>query len=122
MVAWQPGMTLEMAEKAIILHAYDVCFKNQTHTATMLGISVRNLHDKLKKYEEDASANKAREEQRAKQVEEESRKARFGASGRPQLQSDSEFPKELPLPVRKSEEVQKVLPAQRSASNQKRIG
>ncbi len=46
------GDTLEEAEKKLILASLDYCDNNKRKTATMLGLSERNLYNKLKKYNE----------------------------------------------------------------------
>lgn len=47
---WQPGMTLEQVEKAVILKAFRHYGGVQTATASALGVSVRTIRNKLVSY------------------------------------------------------------------------
>lgn len=47
---WQPGMTLEQAERMIIERAFRYYQYNKTHTARALGIAIRTLDNKLDSY------------------------------------------------------------------------
>lgn len=49
-IFWQPGMTLEDSEKAIILYELRRLSGNKTRTAQSLGIAIRTLDNKLDKY------------------------------------------------------------------------
>ena len=51
MMDWQPGTSLDAAEKAIILKAYAFYKQNKTQTAQSLGIAIRTLDTKLERYE-----------------------------------------------------------------------
>jgi len=44
------GRTVAEVEQALILQTLDHCFGNRTHAATILGISIRTLRNKLKQY------------------------------------------------------------------------
>lgn len=48
---WQPGVTLEEAEKEIILDALKFYQFNRTQTAQALGIAVRTLSNKIAAYQ-----------------------------------------------------------------------
>lgn len=58
-VTWQPGMTLEMIERLVILKALKFFRGNKSQTAQGLGITVKTLGSKLDQY---LAADKAREE------------------------------------------------------------
>ncbi|HEY9550341.1 MAG TPA: helix-turn-helix domain-containing protein, partial [Kiloniellaceae bacterium] len=47
------GRTVADVEKDLILDTLDHCLGNRTHAATILGISIRTLRNKLKLYSED---------------------------------------------------------------------
>jgi DNA-binding NtrC family response regulator len=48
--AFAPGITIESAEKELILRTLEHCKQNRTHAAQMLGISIRTLRNKLHEY------------------------------------------------------------------------
>ncbi|MEZ5917599.1 MAG: sigma-54 dependent transcriptional regulator [Parvularculaceae bacterium] len=50
------GKTVAEVEQALILQTLDHCLGNRTHAATILGISIRTLRNKLKQYSEDGVA------------------------------------------------------------------
>lgn len=50
-IYWQSGVTLDDVEEMVIKKAYRFHSENKTHTARDLGISIRTLDAKLKKYE-----------------------------------------------------------------------
>ena len=47
----RPGMTVEQAERKLILETLAFTANNKTRAAEMLGISLKTLHNKLKEYE-----------------------------------------------------------------------
>lgn len=47
---WQPGITLAIAEKQIILAAYRFYHGNKTRTAQALGVAIRTLDARLEEY------------------------------------------------------------------------
>jgi len=47
------GRTVAEVEQALILRTLDHCLGNRTHAATILGISIRTLRNKLKQYSEE---------------------------------------------------------------------
>jgi len=47
-----PGMTVDEAERKLILKTLESCQDNRTRAAELLGISVRTLRNKLKEYRE----------------------------------------------------------------------
>jgi transcriptional regulator with PAS, ATPase and Fis domain len=52
---FSPGMTVQEAEKILILKTLEHTVQNRTHAAKLLGISIRTLRNKLKEYKlEDA--------------------------------------------------------------------
>lgn len=57
---WQVGMTLDQIEKQVILKAYRFFEGNKTHTASALGIAIRTLDNKLKRYAEEEFDEAAR--------------------------------------------------------------
>ena len=50
------GRTVAEVEQALILKTLDHCLGNRTHAATILGISIRTLRNKLKQYTEEGVA------------------------------------------------------------------
>ncbi len=46
------GQTVSQVEQGLILDTLSHCFGNRTHAATILGISIRTLRNKLKEYSE----------------------------------------------------------------------
>jgi DNA-binding NtrC family response regulator len=50
------GRTVAEVEQALILHTLDHCLGNRTHAATILGISIRTLRNKLKQYSDEGVA------------------------------------------------------------------
>lgn len=52
-IQWQPGVTLEVVERQVILAAYEFYRRNKTQTSIALGIAVRTLDARLAKYAED---------------------------------------------------------------------
>jgi DNA-binding NtrC family response regulator len=46
-----PGMTVDEAERALILMTLEHTKGNKTHAAEMLDISLKTLHNKLDRYE-----------------------------------------------------------------------
>lgn len=46
----QLGMTLQACEKEVILRTLEYAHNNKTHTAKILGISLKTLHNKLNQY------------------------------------------------------------------------
>lgn len=64
---WSPGMTLAQSEEKVIKAAMRFYNNHKPTTASALGIALRTLDNKLKKYaEEDA---KKKEEQKKRQAE-----------------------------------------------------
>lgn len=49
------GRTVESVEKEMILSTLDHCLGNRTHAATILGISIRTLRNKLHQYNQDVA-------------------------------------------------------------------
>ena len=50
------GQTVAAVEQSLILQTLDHCYGNRTHAATILGISIRTLRNKLKQYADDGVA------------------------------------------------------------------
>lgn len=50
------GRTVAEVEQALILQTLDHCLGNRTHAATILGISIRTLRNKLKQYSDEGVA------------------------------------------------------------------
>jgi DNA-binding NtrC family response regulator len=48
------GATVEQAERDLIMKTLEATGQNKTRAAEMLGISLKTLHNKLKKYRERA--------------------------------------------------------------------
>jgi DNA-binding NtrC family response regulator len=46
------GLTVAEVEQQLIIDTLNHCFGNRTHAATILGISIRTLRNKLKEYSE----------------------------------------------------------------------
>lgn len=69
-IVWSPGVTLESAEKEIILYAFRYYRGNKTVTAQALGISIRTLDNKFEKYQkevDDENVRKTEHERNAKE-------------------------------------------------------
>lgn len=49
-VSWQPGLTLDVIEKEIVLKALRYYHGNRAQTADSLGISIKTLYNKLQSY------------------------------------------------------------------------
>lgn len=49
-IPYNPNLTLEQYEKAIILNSYRYHRGNRVHTANSLGITTKTLYNKLKSY------------------------------------------------------------------------
>jgi DNA-binding NtrC family response regulator len=47
----RPGLTIEEAERRLVMETLAFANNNKTRTAEMLGISIKTLHNKLKEYE-----------------------------------------------------------------------
>lgn len=60
-VIFQAGMTLEDIEQAVIMQTLIRVDFNRTHAARALGIGLRTLQRKIKKYRESASMEKKKE-------------------------------------------------------------
>jgi hypothetical protein len=50
-INWSPGVTIEMVEKQVIQKAISFYRGNKTQCSIALGISIRTLDERLKKYE-----------------------------------------------------------------------
>jgi DNA-binding NtrC family response regulator len=50
------GQTVAQVEQSLILDTLSHCLGNRTHAATILGISIRTLRNKLKEYAEAGAA------------------------------------------------------------------
>lgn len=59
------GRTVAEVEQALILKTLDHCYGNRTHAATILGISIRTLRNKLKQYSDEGVAVPAPAAERA---------------------------------------------------------
>jgi hypothetical protein len=144
---WQPGMSLEDVEKAVIQQAFAHFKKNKTQTALSLGIAIRTLDTKLASYETPAPNKDTRSQllkrvkaamihfrqdiNRVSQVmylsveqvkecvrEITSQETSRGLGVEPALKVSEE----QPLPVRKPTEVQEVLPGKVSTGSPKGNG
>ncbi len=60
LIIWSPGMTLDHVERLVILKAYSFYKQNKTATSTALGVSIRTLDERLKKYGHDDTTLEAR--------------------------------------------------------------
>lgn len=131
-VFWSPGMTIEALEQQVILAAYSFYRGVKTVTAESLGISVRNLSDKLDKYAVDEAAGKLTNDERSEARALELQYARFGGRPTPTpkprtvngeeavtvyaSQSASNPTSQPALSVPERKEVQSVLPRQVAAT------
>lgn len=97
---WQPGTTLKDVEKLVILEAYRFFEENKARTAQALDISVRNLDEKLKRYDEEKKNAESKD-----------------AATRLHVQSSFESWKKQPLPVREPDKIQEVPPRQVAKGN-----
>lgn len=103
MINWTPGMKLTTIEREVILRALEFYRGNKTRTAESLGIVVRTLDNKLEEYQKQDEARRIKAEERTKKEAEQLRRAR-GLQAEPATPFTSEFD----VPVRESEEVQKM--------------
>ena len=116
-VQWAPGMTLEQLEKNVIEYAMRFYNHKKEAVASVLGISLRTLHSKLTKYEEeDAEAIRAADK-RTQQEAYELHRARYGTkadttphplTGASMEPACNITPQHI-MPVPKRPEVQEVL-------------
>ncbi len=104
-IGWQPGVTLAMVEREIILKAYNYFEKNKTRTADSLGIAVRTLDAKLAQYE-------------GKKDE----KASVHTEGRNAVEPVAQVPAQSPMSMHERQEVQKVSSAKHAKGSAKKIG
>jgi len=100
---WFLGMTLEELEKKVILKCLLLNGNNKTATAKCLDIALKTLHNKLDKYAEDKNELQRRADDSEKKVE-----SSLRAQGWKQMEPAKEMAAEQSVPMRKSEEVQKV--------------
>jgi hypothetical protein len=98
---WQPGMKLDEIEKMVILKAFQFFHGNKTQTANSLGIAVRTLDAKLKKYEDEKNGILSTESGLC-------------------VEPVDELPPEPTLPVRERQKVQEVSSLKNSARNKGR--
>lgn len=75
---WTPGISLEAMEKMIIKRAFAHYRKDKEQTCKSLGIAIRTLEYKLKKYEEEDEEIKFLQEKRLKEIKAQELRARFG--------------------------------------------
>lgn len=66
---WQPGMSLEVVEKHVILQAFRFYRGNKTMTSNALGIAIRTLDSKLEKYAADDVVIRKADDERRKDAE-----------------------------------------------------
>lgn len=55
-IVWQPGVELEVIEREVIEAALRYFANNKQQAADSLGVSVRTIHNKIKKWKEDDEA------------------------------------------------------------------
>lgn len=134
--SWTPGVTLESAERDIILKAFDYFKGNKPLTAQTLGIAIRTLDSKLEKYEADSKAAKESHRERIKErdefvlrqkgqhpeqlervrrgieAERAAKEAResLDAEGGVRLESNANVSKKLDMPLSERQKVQGVSP------------
>ena len=112
-MSWQPGMTLEQVEKATILLAFRFYGGVQTTTAHALGISTRTLYNKLQSYGVKGLENGVESGTQGEGDGQHAMETETGSS----LEPVTKVSTQQPVPVRKREEIQDVLPKQASGSN-----
>lgn len=66
-IVWQPGVELEEIEREVIEAALKYFAYNKQQAANSLGVSVRTIHNKIKKWQSDDEA-KAKESDRRDQL------------------------------------------------------
>lgn len=132
LIQWSPGVTLKSIERQVIQRAFAFYQKNKTATAKALGISVRTLDERIKEFELDDEAEKARYEAEKQRRAEFLKRARGERTAQhnsaytpPQVQPKAESGVRLesalkptaqqPVPVSERKEVQDVLPRKASA-------
>lgn len=101
MINWYPGITVENAEREIILQSFKFYGENKTATAQAIGISIRTLDAKLDKYKED-DLEKAK---------------RILASAGSGVEPNAKVSEKQSVPMQERKEVQKVLPQPNAKSN-----
>lgn len=87
-VFWEMGMTLETLEGQVIRKAYRMSGNNKTRTAQVLGISVRTLDERLKRYEADDKAAEDVDEVQRKKDHDWLMQQRYGSAYKPKSQEE----------------------------------
>ncbi len=143
-VNWVPGVTLEEMEKQCILAALRFYRGNKTQTASVLGIAIRTLDNKLEKYDADfkryterfEADRRDREDQLARhrgltitqqnsvgsahQIAPRSQANGETANSGIRAQPTFEAPPKHAVPVSQPKEVQSVLPKHANRDSQRR--
>ncbi len=135
MIMWSPGVTLEQIEREVILKAYAHYRQNKTTTAGALGISVRTLDERVKKYADETTAAEEalendrtdRERQLARargvhpnQYDTSSTPSEFSERSRSQPAQNA--PAQQAVPLSQRIKVQDVLPQQAAAGGNRKHG
>lgn len=77
-IIWTPGISLDTMEKMIVLKAFDHYQKDKERTSQSLGIAIRTLEYKLKKYEEEDQTVRDAQEKRKEEANRQELRKRFG--------------------------------------------
>lgn len=127
MIQYEPGMTVDSAEREIIEQAMRFYHGNKTQVAASIGIAPRTLDNKLGLYE------KLRNERGLVEVKLEGERAAFlerargyapsgYANERPRMEPAAQIPTQQSMPMSEQKEVQKVLSENTSQSSRKKTG
>lgn len=142
-IHWVPGLSLEAVEKECILQAIRYFRGNKTAAANSLGISVRNVDQKLAKYQQDDASLKRKEDEREQKhrdyldrargqapdqlqriaaAEQKNKALRLQRERGERMESTDEVSEKQPVSVPVGQEVQAVLPNKANGGNTKRGG
>lgn len=131
MIQWVPGVTIEGAEKQIILQAFKFYKQHKVQTAASIGLSLRTLDIKLEKYAADDRDQLARTEHanRERQIQSDRHRgikegavpsANIRFAQRLRVEPHAEVTAESKVSVPERSEVQEVLPKQTTGSGKAR--
>lgn len=122
MISWEPGITVDIAEKMIILQAFKFYRGNKTQTAQSLGIAIRTLDSKLERYAEDDRTQSANRERLQIEREAINQKQRGLSSPetRMPMESASKPTAEPQMSMSERPQVQEMLQGQASKGSSKR--
>jgi Bacterial regulatory protein, Fis family len=119
---YTPGITIELAEKWVILKAMEFYKGNKTQVASAVGCAIRTLDSKLEKYADEERDRKDRERRQTETDAEFLQRSRglSGANARLRLEPTTNVSKEQSVSVPERQEVQTVLPGKASKGGKER--